>query len=527
MSVSERPVPSVPADPADPADRAGAAGRQEELTPPTRRRGRRAKRPVPGQGTTAAGAFGWSLANTMVTRLGTLAIGIILARVLGPEQFGTFAVALVALMAVLSFNELGVSLAIVRWPGNPKSIAGTVNTISLASSALLCAAAWWAAPAYTQAMGSPEATDVVRLLILSVLINGAVAGPAALLQRDFREKTRMGIDLANVWTGTVLSLVLALAGMGAMSLAIGRLSGSLIAAVLFVRAAPLPYRLAWNRDYVGKLLRFGLPLAGTSAIVFGVGYADQLTVGAVLGPVALGFYVLAFNLSSWPVSIVSEPLRRVAPAAFSVLQRDPERLRDVMLKLMGLLAAATVPAFLAIAGAAVPVVDLVYGEAWVPAAAALSWLVVAAMVKILCELSYDVMVVIGRTGTVFWIQCASLVVMVPALVLGAMIGDLAGVAAVQAGVSLLVVLPLYIRQLRHVGIRFPDVLRLLWLPALTGLAAGATTWWLAVTVENTILALVLGATVTLGIIVASVYRHRGTLRLLTTIGSSDRTETPA
>ncbi|MEO5853122.1 MAG: oligosaccharide flippase family protein, partial [Nocardioides sp.] len=77
----------------------------------------------------AAGALGWSFLNTALTRLGTLAIGVVLARVLGPSEFGTFAVALVALMAVLSFNELGVSLAIVRWPGDPLEIAPTVNTL--------------------------------------------------------------------------------------------------------------------------------------------------------------------------------------------------------------------------------------------------------------------------------------------------------------------------------------------------------------------------------------------------------------
>ena len=69
----------------------------------------------------------------IATRLGTLGIGIALARVVGPEQFGTYAVALLALTAALSFNELGVSLAIVRWPGDPEKIAPTVSTISIAS----------------------------------------------------------------------------------------------------------------------------------------------------------------------------------------------------------------------------------------------------------------------------------------------------------------------------------------------------------------------------------------------------------
>ena len=59
----------------------------------------------------------WSFANTVVARFGTLAIGIVLARLLGPEEFGTFAVAFVALMAILSFNELG------RQPGH-RALAG-------------------------------------------------------------------------------------------------------------------------------------------------------------------------------------------------------------------------------------------------------------------------------------------------------------------------------------------------------------------------------------------------------------------
>ena len=70
---------------------------------------------------TAGRALAWSLLNTVVARVGTLAIGIVLARMLGPEEFGTYAVAFVALIALLSFNELGVSLAIVRWPGDPRS----------------------------------------------------------------------------------------------------------------------------------------------------------------------------------------------------------------------------------------------------------------------------------------------------------------------------------------------------------------------------------------------------------------------
>ncbi len=156
------------------------------------------------------------------------------------------------------------------------------------------------------------------------MINGAVAAPAAVLQREFRQGRRMAIDQVNTWLGAIVSLGLALFGLGAMSLAIGRIAGSLVSGVMFVAWSPLPYRFGFHRSTARRLLRFGLPLAGASMIVFAVGYADQLVTGAVLGATALGFYVLAFNLSSWPVSIFSQPLRSVAPAAFARLQHEPE-----------------------------------------------------------------------------------------------------------------------------------------------------------------------------------------------------------
>src|SRR4051794_1113785 len=66
--------------------------------------------------TTARRALWWSIANNLVGRVGTTLVGIVLARILVPEDYGMYAVALVALNGLLSVNELGVSLAVVRWP---------------------------------------------------------------------------------------------------------------------------------------------------------------------------------------------------------------------------------------------------------------------------------------------------------------------------------------------------------------------------------------------------------------------------
>ncbi len=113
------------------------------------------------------------------------------------------------MIAVLSFNELGVSLAIVRWQSDPAEIAPTVTTLSLVSSLVIYIGCFFGAPAFASAMGAPAATDVIRVLALNVIVDGAVSTPAALLQRHFRQDRKMVADQVNNWLGAAVSVGLA------------------------------------------------------------------------------------------------------------------------------------------------------------------------------------------------------------------------------------------------------------------------------------------------------------------------------
>ena len=71
--------------------------------------------------------LGWSFDNNVAARVANVAVGIVLARILVPEDYGVFAVSLVVLTAALSMNELGVSLAVVRWPTRVRVTAVAVE----------------------------------------------------------------------------------------------------------------------------------------------------------------------------------------------------------------------------------------------------------------------------------------------------------------------------------------------------------------------------------------------------------------
>jgi O-antigen/teichoic acid export membrane protein len=469
----------------------------------------------------AGQALGFSFAGTAFSRLSTLAIGIALARILGPKEFGTFAVALVALLAVLSFNELGVSLAVVRWPGDPREIAPTVATISLLSSVLVYLGCFLGAPAFADAMGDPAAAPVIRLLALSVVIDGVVATPVAMLQRNFRQDRKMLADLISSWLNALTSIGCAVAGLGAMSLAVGQLVGAVCGAALFIRFAPQGMRLGFDPAKARALLRFGLPLAGSSVIVFAIVNLDKVIVGTVFGPLSLGFYVLAVNLSNWPVSIFSQPVRSVAPAALSRLRGDPAAMRATFLSTAGLLASVTVPACALLAATSQPLVRFVYGSAWGPAARVLPWLALLGALRILFELVYDYLVVLARTRIVFLVQVMWLVALAPALYLGSRVGGPPGAGAAQFVVGLLVVLPTYLYALRRDGISPPSLGARLAVPLLGGVGAALAAMLVARVTSVDLVALAgagVAGLVAMGVL---VHRMRGTLRSLRAVRAMD------
>ncbi|MFD9476802.1 MULTISPECIES: oligosaccharide flippase family protein [Streptomyces] len=429
---------------------------------------------APSLGRKVGSAAKWSLINTVVMRLGNFATGIVLARFfLGPEAWGVYGIAQTVLLVLLSANELGVSLAIVRWEGDPRRFAPTVLTLSAASSCLLYAVLFAVAPAVAGVLGSPEASGVLRVMCLCVVLDGLSQVPAGFLTREFAQGRRMAVDGLNFVLSTAVTLLLAVEGWGAMSFAWGSVVGNVAALIGCCLAAPGTLKFGWDREQARALLKFGLPLAGASMLALGVVNVDTMVVGSALDPLALGFYVLAFNISGWPVRIISEAARRVSFAGFSRLADTPQALAAGFARALGVVMAGTVPICVLLAALAAPVVELIYGERWLPAARALPWLMALGLVRIGCELAYDCLVAIGRRRSLIGVQGLWLIILIPALVVGARTGGIVGVAQGHVLVAGAVVVPVFLLALHRGGIRMGTVARACAWPLLGGAVMAA------------------------------------------------------
>ncbi|MEU5323255.1 oligosaccharide flippase family protein [Streptomyces sp. NPDC021056] len=416
----------------------------------------------------------WSLINTVVMRLGTFATGIVLARfALGPAEWGVYGIAQTVLLVLLSANELGVGLAIVRWEGDARRFAPTVLTLSVLSSGLLYVALFAAAPTVAGLLGSPDAAGVLRVMCLCVVIDGIAQVPANFLTREFAQGKRMIIDALNFLISTSVTLLLAFAGWGAMSFAVGAVAGNVVTLLGCALAAPGTLKFGWDPEQARALLRFGLPLAGASMLALAVVNVDTMVVGATLGNVALGFYVLAFNISGWPVRIISEAVRRVSFAGFSRLAESPQALARGFSRALGVVVTATVPLCVLLAGLAGPAIELIYGGHWAPAAAALPWLMALGLIRIGSELAYDCLVAIGQRRSLFVVQGLWLVALIPVLLVGARTNGIVGASQAHVLVGGGVVVPVFLFALNRGGVGVGLIARACAWPFLGGAVMAA------------------------------------------------------
>jgi PST family polysaccharide transporter len=418
----------------------------------------------------------WSLVGNLGTKLGSFTIGLILARLLVPADFGVFAVAMAATAFVMHVNDIGVIAAGVQWRGKLEEMAPTGTTIAIAFSTLVYAAFFVAAPAFATLAGTPDAAPVVRLLTVIIIVDGITSCRSAALMRRFEQDRLTKATMIGMAANFVVAVPLAFEGAGAYSFAGGQVAGSVVTGIIVWRMGNLPFRLGFDREIATKLLKFGIPLAASLGVESVLLNADYVIVGNVLGATALGYYLLAFNVSNWVPGLVGTAVRYVSIPSFSRLaEQQPEALAAGVRKSVPVLISAILPVAVLMAVLAPYMVVFLYGGQWGPSAGVLRFLTVLMVVRMLTSLAFDILTSVGATRSTVVLNAGWAVALIPALWFGTHLDSIRGAAIAHGIVALVVALPLAVGALHRAGVPLLPVLPALIRPAIGAVACAAVT----------------------------------------------------
>ncbi|SCL34133.1 polysaccharide transporter, PST family [Micromonospora rhizosphaerae] len=423
-------------------------------------------------GRKAGRGLGWGLLGNAATKVGSFATALVLARLLVPNDFGVYAVALAATQLVLHINDVGLIPATIHWRGRLEEMAATATTIAGGFSLLVYLGFWFAAPSFAHLSGVPEATPVIRLFTATILVDGFTAVRSAYLLRTFQQNKYVQANLAGIVANAAVAITMSLAGAGPMSLAGGQLASSLATGVLVFFWARLPLRVGIDVRVARKLLAYGIPLTVSLGVESVLEQADKVIIGRAMGATVLGFYLLAFSISSWAPGLIGSAVRYVSLPGFARLseENDAALSRGVQ-RTVPLLVIGLIPIAVLIAVLAEPTISFLYGTKWLAAAQPLRFLMILMVVRMLYGIGMDILMSTGATRSTLLVNLGWATAVIPALWLGTRFDGGRGAAIAQAVVGLLVALPLIVVALRRSGVDLAPIAPLLVRPLLGGALA--------------------------------------------------------
>ena len=437
----------------------------------------------------------WSTLSNAILRFGSLALGILLARILSPTDFGVYAIALTVQSVLIAAADLGLGVDLIR-SDDPRRIAPTVATVGLAVGAFLTVTVAVASPVIASALGGPAAAPTLAVLGITLSLAGAGVVPYAMLQRRFDQRRIFMISVIDFAVSTTVAVVLITLGAGVLSLAIGRVVAQTITLVLQFRFSGERPRFGLDRTLLPALLRFGLPVAGANVLTWALINLDNIVIARVVGITALGFYVLAFNISTWPMSAIGQVIRSITLPLFSRVSREE---RAAVLGLVGAISwMVALPAGVFLAVLSSPLIALLYGERWLPVSAQiLAALGVFGALRVVFDVIAGFLYSQGASSAVFWTQVVWIIALIPSLLVSTINWGAPGAAWAHLAISVLIVVPAYGLFLVRSGVSLRPLLARLWPPILAIVPAAAIGMLASSVIRVPVLALVSGGSAAL------------------------------
>lgn len=395
----------------------------------------------------------------------------LLARFLMPEDYGLIAMTAVLTGFMTVIKDGGLSQATIQVESLNHAQISNLFWVNCCLGGVISILLFAIAPSVALFFEEPRLTNIIWFLTIPFLISGASVQHLALLQRQMRFSTILGLEVCSMAAGNLLAIYLAYAGYGYWALVVK------VIAEAFITAVALWLLTGWNpgRPKKGAGVR-ALLVFGTDVLVFKVvnffsRNADNLLIGWRWGSTDLGLYNRAYTLLMLPVGQVNAPISRVIISGMSRAKGDAAMLRRIYLGGLELSCALSLPLITIIVIFAHEIVRLWLGENWSQVAFLFQLLAPAAFVGLLLNTTGWVLISIGRVKRYRTIGVVSAPILVLGFAAGLEYGP-NGVAIAYSIVMCLMLIPTWIWVFHKTEIHWFAPFRAL-IPVFTSTLAGA------------------------------------------------------
>jgi polysaccharide transporter, PST family len=381
--------------------------------------------------------IGWKVATQIVVLITRTVVGVILARLLVPRDFGLAAMALLFVGVTSIFTDLSLGAALIARRTITEADRSTAFWTTVVAGAACAGGGIAAAPLVADLFSTPAVAPLFAVTSLIFLITSISATQIALLTREMQFRSLQLREMAGATVGGVVGVALALAGLGAWALVVQVLATEAVSLVLVWRFSPWRPRLTFSGESLRRLGSFAGKTSGARVLGYVNLNADNFLIAKFLGAAPLGVYAVAYNVMFAPLARLAAPIQQVLFPAFVRIAADPRRVGAAWLRGSRVVAAVSVPAFVGLAVVAPDFVPVILGDRWHDAIPVLQLLCIAGLSQSLQSLNHSMLQALDRAGALLAFMIFSATITVSSFAIGlhwGVVGVAAGFAAARTAV---------------------------------------------------------------------------------------------
>lgn len=364
----------------------------------------------------------WSFVENISYQAVSFIIGVVLARLLSPKEFGLIGMTAIFMAVSQTFVDSGFGQALIRKNDCSQKDYSTVFFFNLVAGLFCYGVLFAAAGPIGIFFKEPKLPWLIRVLSLNIIIGSlsAIQGTILVKNVDFKRKTIISVTSAIISGG--LGITLAYQGWGVWSLAWQIVCQSLVSSVILWATSRWRPVLLFDYAAFKEMFHFGSKLLVSSLIDTIYRNIYYLVIGKYFSAAELGYYTRADGFKKIPSENLSGIVGRVGYPVLVTMKDDDVRLKEGYKKLIKSSMLISFVLMIGMAASARSMVLFLIGEKWLPAVIYLQMLCFVGMLYPIHALNLDMVNVKGRSDLFLRLEIIKKLLAIPIIIIGIIFG---------------------------------------------------------------------------------------------------------
>lgn len=359
----------------------------------------------------------WSAVDKFAVQIGQFVVGIVLARILLPQDFGLIGMIYIFIALSQTFIESGLGTGLIQRQSRSEIDFSTLFVFNLIVSSFFYLILFFSAPYISSFFNQPRLTDLTRILSLSLFLNAFAIVQRTKLTIAIDFKSIAKSNVIGMFIGGLCGIIAAINEFGVWALVIQMLVSSLASSIYLWFVSNWRPSIVFSKKSFGSLFGYGskLLLAGLYAQLLNNIY--NICLGKFYSSTALGYYTRAKSFADISAGTIVSVLQQSTFPILASVQHDKEKLISIFSRMIRMSAFLVIPIMTLIALLAKPIVILLLTEKWISLIPLLQWMVFSRIFLPLSSLNLNLLNAIGRSDLFLKVDLSKLPLTLLAMVI--------------------------------------------------------------------------------------------------------------